>query len=101
MRKYYVYILTNKTNNVLYIGVTNGLNYRIWEHRLKFSENSFAARYNLYKLVYFEVFTNIKKAIKREKQLKNWRRAWKIDLINEMNPKWIDYFAEINISVRL
>lgn len=100
MRKYYIYILTNKTNRVLYIGVTNDLRSRVWEHRLKFSSKSFVVKYNLYKLVYFEVFYDIRIAIKREKQLKNWKRAWKIELINKMNPNWKDYFDEVGIGFR-
>ena len=100
MQKYYIYILTNKYNKVLYIGVTNDLACRVWEHKLKFNLKSFVVRYNLFKLVYFEVFSDIRKAIKREKQLKNWHRSWKIELINKMNPLWLDYFDEVNISFR-
>jgi len=88
-KKYYVYILTNKLNNVLYIGVTNDLIRRIFEHKNKLVEG-FTKKYNLRKLVYYEVTNNIESAINREKQLKNWHRDWKINLINQFNPDWKD-----------
>ena len=88
-RQYYVYILTNKTNKVLYIGVTNDLERRIFEHKNKLVEG-FTKKYNLNKLVYYEVIENISSAIEREKQLKNWHRDWKINLINSFNPMWKD-----------
>lgn len=72
-KSFYIYILTNKTNNVLYIGVTNNLARRIFEHKNKLIEG-FSKKYNLTKLVYFEQTDNIESAIKREKQLKNWHR---------------------------
>jgi putative endonuclease len=87
--QYFVYILASKKNGVLYIGVTNDLERRMIEHKNKFVK-SFASRYNVDKLVYFEQYSNINKAIKREKRLKKWNRQWKIDLIEEENPKWID-----------
>ncbi|MBN2031038.1 GIY-YIG nuclease family protein [bacterium] len=88
-RKYYVYILTNKKNRVLYIGVTNNLPRRIWEHKQKLVKG-FTHKYNCTKLIYFEETESVYSAIEREKQLKNWRREWKIDLISEMNPNWED-----------
>lgn len=88
-RQYYVYILTNKSNNVLYIGVTNDLIRRIFEHKNKLLEG-FTKKYNLQKLVYYEATSNIESAINREKQLKNWHRDWKINLINQFNPDWKD-----------
>lgn len=88
-RQYYVYILTNKSNNVLYIGVTNDLIRRIFEHKNKLVEG-FTKKYNLQKLVYYEATSNIESAINREKQLKNWHRDWKINLINQFNPDWKD-----------
>ena len=88
-RNYYVYITTNKNNTVLYTGVTNNLERRMHEHKTK-ANRGFTSKYNVYKLVYFEHFTDINQAIAREKQLKKWRRAWKEALINEMNPDWND-----------
>ncbi|MCJ7803978.1 MAG: GIY-YIG nuclease family protein [Desulfobacterales bacterium] len=89
MRQYYVYILTNKTNKVLYIGVTNNLVRRIFEHKNKLVEG-FTKKYNPSKLVYYEVTNDINSALEREKQLKNWHRDWKINLINSFNPVWAD-----------
>jgi len=82
-----VYILTNKSNNVLYIGVTNNLERRMFEHKNKLIEG-FSKKYNLTKLIYFEMSENAESAIRREKQLKNWHREWKINLINQFNPEW-------------
>ena len=89
MKQYYVYILTNKSNRVLYIGVTNDLARRILEHKQK-RIKGFTQKYNCTKLVYFEETKYIHDALRREKQLKNWHRAWKIDLITEDNPNWDD-----------
>lgn len=88
-KQYYVYILTNKPNNVLYIGVTNDLIRRIFEHKSKLVEG-FTKKYNLRKLVYYEITNNIESAINREKQLKNWHRDWKMNLIDHFNPDWKD-----------
>ena len=88
-RQYYVYILTNKSNNVLYIGVTNDLIRRIFEHKNKLVEG-FTKKYNLRKLVYYEATNDIEGAINREKQPKNWHRDWKINLIDQFNPDWKD-----------
>lgn len=90
-----VYILTNSNHTVLYIGVTSDLYFRITEHREKKYPNSFTAKYNCHKLIYFEQFFDIEEAIAKEKQLKNWRRQWKINLINEHNPNWNDLFPEL------
>ncbi|MDD6152564.1 MAG: GIY-YIG nuclease family protein [Elusimicrobia bacterium] len=90
----YIYILTNPTNKVLYIGVTNNLVRRIYEHKQKMLEG-FSSRYNLTKLVYYEQFDDIAKAIAREKVLKEWRRSWKECLINKLNPAWRDLYDEI------
>lgn len=87
---YYVYILANKPYGVLYIGVTNGLENRANEHKYKVSLNSFTAKYNICKLVYYEVFQDIEKAIEREKQLKKWKRAYKYNLISKHNSAWND-----------
>ncbi|HKI89369.1 MAG TPA: GIY-YIG nuclease family protein [Draconibacterium sp.] len=84
---YFVYIVTNKNKTVLYIGVTNDLQRRIYEH-----ENSlmpgFTQKYNCHYLVYYEHFQNIDDAISKEKELKKWRREKKLKLINEFNPEW-------------
>jgi putative endonuclease len=86
MKPGFIYIITNKNNTVLYIGVTSNLPQRIEEHKQKRYENSFSARYNLNKLVYYEQFQMIGDAIGREKQLKAGNRATKEKLINSMNP---------------
>ena len=92
---YYIYIITNKTEKVLYIGVTNNLERRIYEHKNK-TVPGFTQKYNINKLIYFEHFDNINDAIKREKQLKKWNRKWKEELINKNNPKWNDLYNEIS-----
>ena len=95
MKNYYVYILTNKSKT-LYIGVTNNLERRVHEHKNKLIEG-FTKKYNLDKLVYYEVLNNIEDAIRREKQLKNWHREWKINLIESVNKDWKDLSIEFNI----
>lgn len=87
--QYYVYIITNKKDGVLYIGVSNNLERRIFEHKNKLIKG-FSSRYNLDKLVYFETYQFINEAIKREKNLKKWKRDWKINLIIEENKDWKD-----------
>jgi len=89
MKHYYIYILTNKSDSVLYIGMTNNLERRMFEHKNKLIEG-FSKKYNLNKLVYYEITEDVKSAIEREKQLKNWHREWKINLINEFIPDWKD-----------
>lgn len=91
----FVYILTNKNNTTLYVGVTSDLISRIYEHTEKIYPKSFTARYNLHKLVYYESFAFIEEAIAREKQLKAGSRNKKIALIESMNPQWIDLYPEI------
>ena len=93
-KTYYVYIITNKLNSVLYIGITSNLVKRIWEHKNKVVDG-FSNQYNLNKLVYYEICNDIEQAIKREKQLKNWHRAWKDNLIKEKNPEFLDLFSSI------
>ena len=87
MKYYYVYILTNQYNTVFYIGVTNDLFRRLYEHKNNLVEG-FTKKYNLHKLVYFEQTTSIDSAIEREKVLKKWNRNKKIRLIEEYNPEW-------------
>ena len=89
MNTYYVYIMTNFTNSVLYIGVTNNIERRIYEHKGDCNEG-FTKKYNIKKLVYLETFSNIDDAIYREKQLKGKNRAYKKSLIEKENPQWID-----------
>ena len=93
MKHYYVYIMTNKNNQVFYIGLTNNLIRRVYEHKAKIIKG-FTAKYNINKLVYYENFNNPNEAIKREKQLKNWHRDWKINLISEFNNEWRDLYEE-------
>ena len=86
---YYVYILTNWDDSVLYIGVTSNLSKRLYEHRNHLADG-FTKKYNVYKLVYFEETTDVNSAIAREKQLKGWTRKKKNDLIIKVNPEWKD-----------
>jgi putative endonuclease len=95
---FYIYIITNKTNTVLYIGVTNKLRRRIYEHSNKLTPG-FTMKYNINKLVYYEHFDNINDAIRREKQLKKWNRKWKEELINKVNPEWNDLYNKISDRV--
>jgi len=90
MKPGYVYILTNKNNTTLYVGVTSNLLQRITQHKEKINKKSFSARYNLDKLVFYEAFQEIGDAIAREKQLKAGSRAKKIALIESINPDWLD-----------
>ncbi|MEA3312113.1 MAG: GIY-YIG nuclease family protein [candidate division WOR-3 bacterium] len=94
---YYVYIMTNKYNTVLYTGVTRDLVRRVYEHRQKLADG-FTKRYNLTKLVYYEVLTDPQSAIAREKQIKAKRRKKKIELIERVNPGWRDLWDEITSS---
>ncbi len=89
MKQYYVYIMAS-FNQVLYIGVTNDLQRRVYQHKNKTNPQSFTARYNVTRLVYFETFSDIRAAIAREKQLKAWRREKKIALFTVENPRWQD-----------
>jgi putative endonuclease len=90
-----VYIVTNKKNGVLYIGVTNNIARRIWEHKSG-DIKGFTKRYNLDKLVWYEGLTDITQAIQREKQIKEWKRDWKIQLIETSNPDWNDLYEVLN-----
>ncbi|PHR71921.1 MAG: excinuclease ABC subunit C [Lutibacter sp.] len=89
VHKYYVYILASQKNGTLYIGMTFDLERRVFEHKNKIVKG-FTSKYNITNLVYFEVFDQVKDAIKREKQLKKWNRSWKIELIEEENNNWND-----------
>lgn len=94
MRLYFVYIMTNKYNKVLYTGITSQLKKRVYQHKNKLVEG-FSKKYNVNKLVYFERFERAEQAIKREKQIKNLVRRKKIELINKFNPDWKDLYQEI------
>ncbi|GAA4312985.1 GIY-YIG nuclease family protein [Pontixanthobacter gangjinensis] len=94
MKTSYIYILSNKNRSVLYIGVTSELIKRMTEHKNKIGSD-FCRKYNLEDLLYFEEFTEINKAIAREKQLKNWHKEWKWNLIKESNPDLEDLFQEL------
>jgi len=98
MHNYYIYILSHINNNVLYVGVTNDLTRRIFEHKKK-AIPGFTARYNVSKLVYFERFDYIDLAIKREKQIKGYSKAKKLILINKVNPEWIDLYNEGKVKL--
>ncbi len=93
-KQFYVYIMTNKNNTVLYTGVTSDFNKRVYEHKNKLLEG-FTKRYNIDKLVFYEVYDDINNAIAREKQMKSGTRAKKIKLIEEMNSEWKDLFNVI------
>ncbi len=89
-----IYILTNKPDGTLYIGVTSNLSARIFQHKNDLVDG-FSKKYNLHLLVYYEVHENMYSAITREKRLKKWNREWKIQLIETMNPAWRDLYNEI------
>jgi putative endonuclease len=93
MYYYYIYILASRKNGVLYIGVTNNLLRRVYEHKQNLVEG-FTRTYNVHKLVYFEQTDDIHAAIQREKQLKKWKREWKMRIIEEFNPEWKDLYYE-------
>ena len=94
MKQMYVYILSNQKRGTLYIGVTNDLIRRIWQHKKKYFKG-FTQKYGIDKLVYYEVFEDEQNAITREKKLKNWHRDWKINLIEKSNPDWNDLYDNI------
>ncbi|MCK9225575.1 MAG: GIY-YIG nuclease family protein [Candidatus Muirbacterium halophilum] len=93
-KNYYIYILTNQSNNIFYVGVTSDLIKRVYEHKNKLVKG-FTEKYNVYKLVYFELHSDINEAILKEKRLKKWKRKYKIKLIEKLNPKWIDLYYDI------
>ena len=92
---YYVYILANDTGTVIYTGVTNDLVRRVYEHRNNVLPDSFTAKYNVHRLVYYEETSDIKSAIEREKQIKSWNRKRKNRLIESLNSSWRDLYSEI------
>ena len=94
-RQYYVYIMTNRSNKVLYTGVTSDLKRRIYEHKEKKLAAAFTTKYSITKLVYYEVFQDTENAILREKQLKAGSRQKKVDLVNSTNRAWRDLYEEL------
>jgi putative endonuclease len=90
-----VYVLASRRNGTLYVGVTNDVRRRVWEHRTGVADG-FTKRYGVHRLVYAEFHASIVEAIAREKQLKKWRRAWKLALIEEANPEWRDLYDDLN-----
>jgi len=93
-KQYYIYIMTNKLDSVLYTGVASDLVKRVYEHKLKLIEG-FTKKYNVHKLVYYEVFDDINDAIEREKQIKSGNRQRKIDLVSKKNPAWKDLLNKL------
>lgn len=94
MKQPCVYILASRRNGTLYIGVTSNLLGRVWQHREEVMDG-FTSRYGVHRLVHFEVHATMEDAILRETQMKKWRRAWKIELIEKTNPEWRDLFDEV------
>ena len=94
-----VYIMTNKPDGVIYIGSTDNIIERVKEHKLKIYPKSFTARYNCDKLVYVEEYDNGQEASVREKQMKKWKREWKLKLINSQNPSWMDISMNWNFNL--
>ena len=100
MKHWYVYIMNNKPNGVIYIGVTDEIEERVKEHKLKVYPKAFTAKYNCDKLIYLEEYKNGEEAPIRERQLKKWKREWKIKLIEEINPGWMDISMNWNFNFR-
>lgn len=96
-KKYYTYILTHERNHIFYVGVTNNIERRMSEHKVA-TFGTHVGRYNIKKLVYFEAHSDIRVAIRREKTIKKWKRSWKINIITEMNPEWINLSMDWDFS---
>ena len=92
---YYVYILANSTNTTVYTGVTNDLRRRVYEHKQNVDPQSFTAKYDVHKLVYFEDTPDVRAAIEREKQIKSWNRKRKNELVCSQNPEWNDLYPAV------
>ena len=92
---YFVYMLASKRNGTLYLGVTNNLGRRVWEHKAKVVPG-FSKTYGVDRLVWYEVYDRVDEAITREKDVKKWRRLWKLRLIEAMNPDWNDLYETLN-----
>jgi len=100
MKLWYVYLMSNKPNGVIYIGVTDNIEERVKEHKQKVYPKSFTSKYNCDKLIYLEEYQNGEEASNRELQFKKWKREWKIKLIQEMNPSWMDISMNWNFNFR-
>ena len=94
MKEYYVYILSSKRNGTLYIGITNNLLRRVYEHKNNIIKG-FTEKYKVHNLVYYEIANDINAAITREKRIKKWKRQWKIELIEKDNPEWRDLYYDL------
>jgi len=92
---YYVYMMASQTRGTLYIGMTNDIARRSWEHR-EGDRPGFTSRYGVKRVVMVETYEDVRNAIRREKQLKNWKRAWKISLVEENNPTWADLYDHLH-----
>jgi len=92
--RYYVYVLASRRNGTLYVGVTADLAKRVYEHKSN-QIDGFTRRYNVHNLVYYEATDDVNSAIVREKQLKRWKRQWKIDMIERLNPEWRDLYYDL------
>jgi putative endonuclease len=95
-KQHYVYVLASRRNGTLYIGVTNNLVRRVWEHREGLIDG-FTKQYGVTRLVYFECFEDVRQAIHREKRLKKWKREWKMNLIQETNVEWNDLYDQLDM----
>ena len=93
-KQFYAYMLASKRNGTLYLGVTSDIVKRVWQHKNSLAEG-FTKKYGIKRLVYYEIHKDAENALKREKQLKKWRRAWKLELIEEKNSEWRDLYADI------
>jgi putative endonuclease len=91
---YYVYLLASRPRGSLYIGVTADLVRRVWEHKTK-TVPGFTRRYGIDRLVWFETHEDVETAIRREKQMKEWQRAWKVELVERSNPRWVDLYPSL------
>ena len=94
MKTFYIYIMASKKNGTLYIGVTNDLRRRVWQHKNDMLEG-FTKKYSVHYLVWYEVTNEVQEAIQREKQMKKWNRQWKINLIESENPEWADLYERL------
>jgi putative endonuclease len=94
MKQYFVYILASKRNGTLYIGVTNNLIKRVYEHKTDLVDG-FTKKYRVHNLIYYEIYNSIDDAIVREKRLKKWKRQWKTELIEKNNPEWMDLYERL------
>jgi putative endonuclease len=94
MKTFYIYIMASKKNGTLYIGVTNDLRRRVWQHKNDMLEG-FTKKYGVHYLVWYEATNDVQEAIQREKQMKKWNRQWKINLIESENPEWADLYERL------